>query len=138
MESKSLLGPILLLLLSLSFQARADLRDNEIEQSDDPAQKFSDLGLDILGPDYFDESKESSTSTSRSINIEPDETFEEPLIVKKVAPCMGCPNLVDSADPKIKEMASFAFQEYLASDDGQAEDVAQSFLRVIKAQTQVN
>lgn len=151
---KSLQIYFLFLVLAVSsswgFQGDMDMR-NENEISDeartgrmDSESDYDPSFLDdIIGPDYFDDSKEGSLpkDTQKQLNklpngvsVIPDPDNVESEIVSEKAPCTGCPMEVDIEDAKIKEIAMFALQSF--GDFGD-EDPARALVRVIKAQTQV-
>lgn len=112
--------------------------------------------LDILSSDYFDESPKEKKTQSIKIGDDEDaipamaaseENAEDPMgvpvppgveeeeAVTSRAPCSGCAREVDTEDPKIQDIASFAFKNHLNSLEDS--ELGRHLVRVVKAQTQV-
>ncbi|CAG7817973.1 unnamed protein product, partial [Allacma fusca] len=105
-----------------------DINEDERESR---TQDYDPSFLDeILGPDYFDDMKKTDTKKEAGENKDSVETE----IVTEKAFCLGCESNVNVEDPKIKDIAMFAFNTY-ASNSGS--DKAQTFVKVTKAKTQV-
>lgn len=128
--------------------------------SDESLMKGRDSGwdpsfLDILSSDYFDESPTPSKQIKKNQDsftaVDDEPTFpteetaesamdvppapEEGEAVTSKAICSGCARDVNLEDPKVHDLAAFAFQQHLNSLEDT--ELGLHLLEVVKAQTQV-
>jgi len=125
---------VFLLTLAIASHVQSDYADNEVQ--DGEGRSFSD-DLDFLDS-YLDE---KNTNVEATQKIEDVAAVEEPIVVTSRAPCLGCPQAIDAKDDKIKEMALFAYGDYLTKHKDQIgsddEDLMEMFVRVLKAERQI-
>jgi hypothetical protein len=128
------------LFLIISLVGAEPFEGNSIDQDlPSPTKLDPHLINDLLSSDYFedDENKESAEAEAvapASLSVEPSVVEEQEQVSTK-APCTGCPREVDIEDPKIKEMAFFAFNTHFSEFD--PADQGQKMVRVVNAMTQI-
>lgn len=141
---------VVLLVLAISA-VRSDYTNNDVHETNGEGRSIddaeNDLDFDALDAylDYLNAANEATEKEGREEPSEPEPEdrieVDEPMVVAVKAPCLGCPQTVNSEDDKIKELALFAYGNYLANkerlegDDNT--DPMEVFVRVINAERQV-
>lgn len=142
--TRSLLWGLILGLLLTAGPCRSQLEENTLDEGDDaetaPLERKDDPQLidEVLNSDYFGNDNDAPPSpingNDAPLPVEPSVAEEEEVSTQKPF-CVGCPIEIDVEDPKVKEMAVFAFNSHLSGF--KALEQAQRMVRVVNAMRQV-